>query len=118
MRYRLSAALCVAAVALVAAVPAHAFDCHVAKKPTGAGSAGTLDLATGSFTPSKNNPGDEEHTHGGFITFQNPDGDTADTFAHAPNGVLPPVREGGPQDNCDGKGLDALDKCGFFPPEE
>jgi hypothetical protein len=117
MPYKISAALCVAAVALFAAVPAHAFDCSVAKKPTGAGSAGTLDLTTEQFTPSKNNPGSEEHIHGAFITLQNPDGATADTFVHAPQGVLPPVREGGPQDNCDHKGLDALDQCGFFPPE-
>jgi hypothetical protein len=25
--------------------------------------------------------------------------------------VLPPVRPGGPQDNCDGKGLDSLEEC-------
>ena len=30
---------------------------------------------------------------------------------HAPQGVLPPVREGGPQANCDGKGLDSLEHC-------
>jgi hypothetical protein len=35
----------------------------------------------------------------------------ADTFAHAPQGVLPPTREGGSQYNCDGKGLDAASVC-------
>ena len=36
---------------------------------------------------------------------------TVSTFLHAPQGVLPPVRPGGPQDNCDGKGLDSLEEC-------
>ena len=36
---------------------------------------------------------------------------TTSTFLHAPDGVLPPVRSGGSQDNCDGKGLDSIEEC-------
>jgi hypothetical protein len=109
MRLRsLGVASIVAAVAALAvAVPAFAFDCTVAKKPIGAGSAATI--SGGGVTPNKPNPGTEDQVHGGFITFA--DGEQVDTFAHAPQGVLPPVREGGAQHNCDGKGLDSIEVC-------
>ena len=104
------ALLCALALAVAYAVPASAFDCTVAKKPTNAGSAALIKDSTGQVTPLKPNPGTDEHIHGGFITFT--DGtNSASTFVHAPQGVLPPVRDGGPQHNCDGKGLDALDVC-------
>jgi len=113
MPYKLSAALGAVAVALGLAVPAQAFDCSVAKKPANAGAVGIVDITTGEFTPLKPNPGTEEHMHGGFVALT--DGEnTASTFVHAPEGVLPPVREGGSQNNCDGKGLDSLEACGFF----
>jgi hypothetical protein len=110
MRYRVSAVLCVAAVgALALAVPARGFDCTVAKKPPLAGAVGIVD-ANGNFTPLKPNPGTDEHPHGAFVAFT--DGEnTASTFVHAPQGVLPPVRPGGPQHDCDGKGLDSLEVC-------
>ena len=100
--------LCVASIvaavaALAVAVPASAFDCTVAKKPTGAGSAGTISGS--DFTPNKPNPGNEDHIHGGFLNF----GD-GDTFVHANQGVLPPVLNG-VQNLCDGKGLDSLEGC-------
>ena len=110
MPYRLSAALCVAAVALVAAVPAHAFDCTVAKKPVTAGAVGIVDITTDDFTPLKPNPGTDEQPHGGFVALTDGTNSTS-TFLHAPEGVLPPVRDGGPQDNCDGKGLDSIEEC-------
>lgn len=95
---------------LALAAPAFGFDCTVAKKPAQAGATGIVDFATGTFTPIKPNPGTDEHPHGGFIAFA--DGETsASTFLHAPQGVLPPVRPGGPQANCDGKGLDSLEVC-------
>jgi hypothetical protein len=101
------------AVALVPAVPAHAFDCFVAKKPPAAGAVGTFNINTEEFTPSKPNPGTEEQPHGGFLVIT--DGtNTISTFVHAPrrfDGVLPPVLEGGPQHNCDGKGLDSASVC-------
>ena len=110
MRYRVSAVLCVAAVgALALAIPADAFDCAVAKKPPLAGAVGIVD-ENDNFTPLKPNPGTEEHPHGAFIAFT--DGETtASTFVHAPQGVLPPVRPGGSQHNCDGKGLESLEVC-------
>ena len=109
MRYRMLLLLGATALALAFAVPALAFDCTVAKKPPLAGAVGVVDSAD-EFTPLKPNPGTEEHPHGGFVAFT--DGEfTASTFLHAPDGVLPPVRSGGPQDNCDGKGLDSLEEC-------
>jgi hypothetical protein len=99
-------------VAFAAAVPAFAFDCNVANKPTGAGSAATVSADTGDVIAfNKPNPGSADHVHGGFITVDFGAAGQFDTFVHAPQGVLPPVREGGAQDNCDGKGLDAIDVC-------
>jgi hypothetical protein len=110
MRLHLSALPGAALVALALAVPAQAFDCTVAKKPPRAGSVGVVDVTTGEFTPTKPNFGTDEHPHGGFVALT--DGEiTTSTFLHAPEGVLPPVREGGPQANCDGRGLDSLEAC-------
>jgi hypothetical protein len=112
MRLKGFALLCAMTFVLAVAAPAFAFDCMVAKKPPLAGAVGIVDESD-NFTPLKSNPGTEEHPHGGFIAFT--DGtNTVSTFLHAPDGVLPPVREGGPQDNCDGKGLDAIDVCFGF----
>jgi hypothetical protein len=102
--------LVISALALLFAVPASAFDCSVAKKPPLAGAVGVVDTATEEFTPTKPNPGTDEHPHGGFVALTFGDFTTS-TFLHAPGGVLPPVRSGGPQDNCDGKGLDSIEEC-------
>jgi hypothetical protein len=110
MPYKLSAVLGVVAVALALAVPANAFDCAVAKKPARAGAVGVVDITTDEFTPLKNNPGTEERPHGAFVALEG-GGVSTSTFLHAPQGVLPPVREGGPHDNCDGKGLESLEQC-------
>jgi len=104
MLYRLSVVLCVAAAALAYAIPASAFDCAVAKKPVQAGAVGIVDITTDEFTPLKSNP------HGGFVALTDGVNSTS-TFLHAPDGVLPPVRSGGPQANCDGKGLDSIEEC-------
>ena len=111
MRLRVSALPGAVLVALVLAVPAQAFDCTVAKKPARAGAVGVVDINTGEFTPTKKNPGTEEKPHGGFVVLT--DGETVNTstFLHAPQGVMPPVREGGSQANCDGKGLDSIELC-------
>jgi hypothetical protein len=110
MRFKPSALSGAVLVALALAAPAQAFDCTVANKPPTAGSVGVVDITTGEFTPLKSNPGTDEHPHGGFVTLT--DGEvTTSTFLHAPQGVLPPVRPGGPQDNCDGKGLDSIGEC-------
>jgi hypothetical protein len=110
---RLGAGVIVTGVAaFAAAVPAFAHDCSVANKPTGAGSAATISAATGDvISVNKPNPGTDEKIHGGFITVDVGDAGQFDTFVHAPQGVLPPVRDGGVQDNCDGKGLDSIDVC-------
>jgi hypothetical protein len=110
MPYKLSAVLGVAALALAIAVPANAFDCTVAKKPARTGAVGVVDITTGQFTPLKRNPGTEERPHGAFVALEGA-GVSTSTFLHAPEGVLPPVRPGGAQDNCDGKGLDSLEQC-------
>lgn len=112
MKRLIAVALMLTGVAVLAvAVPALAFDCHVANKPTGAGSAATVDANTGDVISSnKPNPGTNDHVHGGFITLDFGGGVQLDTFVHAPQGVLPPVRNG-VQDNCDGKGIDAIDVC-------
>jgi hypothetical protein len=109
---KLTAGVCAFALALGSAAPAaYAFDCTVAKKPAGAGSVGVVDVTTGEFTPTKNNPGTEQQSHGGFITLTDGAQFTTSTFVHAPQGVLPPARPGGSQANCDGKGLDSLEAC-------
>jgi hypothetical protein len=111
MRLRLSALSGAVLIALVLAVPAQAFDCAVAKKPPRAGAVGVIDITTDEFTPAKKNPGTEEKPHGGFVVLTDGDEVTTSTFLHAPQGVLPPVREGGSQSNCDGKGLESLEEC-------
>jgi hypothetical protein len=123
MLYKLSAVLAVAALSLAVAGTAVAFDCTVAKKPATAGAVGIIDIKTpgdpddDEFTPLKNNPG-EDRPHGGFVALTDGVNSTS-TFLHAPEraeGVMPPVREGGPHNNCDGKGLDSIELC--FPEEE
>ena len=111
MRLRVFALLGVTTVALMVAVPASGFVCAVAKKPPTAGAVGIVDITTEEFTPLKSNPGTEEQAHGGFVVLTDGASFTASTFLHAPDGELPPVRSGGPQGNCDGKGLDSLAEC-------
>jgi hypothetical protein len=106
----LSAVIAGSALAIGSGAPALAFDCIVANKPPTAGSA-VLIGEDGTVTPLKPNPGTEDQIHGGFIAFSETE-EGASTFVHAPDGVLPPAREGGSQYNCDGKGLDAFSACG------
>jgi len=115
MHQRVLVAAAAALASLAFAVPALAFDCTVARKPPLAGAVAVIDVTTEpeQITFLKPNPGTEEHLHGGFVAFT-ANGVTASTFVHAPDGVLPPVREGGPQDDCDGKGLDSIEVC-FTP---
>lgn len=107
VRKSLFAAVMAAGILATTAGSALAYDCIPANKPTGAGSVGTVNIVTGEATAKVNPQGKET---GGFITVT--DGEvSADTFIHAPDGVLPPVREGGSQHNCDGKGLDSGEAC-------
>ena len=110
MGKKLTAGACVLALTLGTAAPALAHDCAVAKKPATAGAVGIVNVTNDEFTPLKPNPGNEDKAHGGFIALT--DGtQSVSTFLHAPEGVLPPTREGGSQYNCDGKGLEALSVC-------
>jgi hypothetical protein len=110
MRKKLAALLLACATALALAVPAFAFDCVVAKKPPTAGAVGVVNINTDEITFLKKNPGTEEQPHGAFVALT--DGTiTTSTFLRAPDGVLPPAREGGSQHNCDGKGIDSLEVC-------
>jgi hypothetical protein len=102
-----------------------AFDCKVANKPVGAGSAVTINLDTGAVTPNKPNPGTEQQIHGGFVTLTGtlPDNSTVtgDTFVHAPIKAQAPFAESGTipgatqqeqqGKGCDGKGLDTFEAC-------
>lgn len=106
---RLAAGLCVLALSLSWVGPAAAFDCFVAKKPATAGAA--YQFGEGGPVALKNNPGSLDKPHGAFFAFSE-GGESGSTFAHAPDGVLPPAREGGPQHNCDGKGIDSFEACG------
>lgn len=110
MPSKLMAAAGAVALALALAVPAYAFDCTVAKKPARAGAVGIVDITTDEFTPLKPNPGTDEKPHGSFVALTDGEQEFS-TFLHAPQGVLPPAREGGSQHNCDGKGIDSLEVC-------
>ena len=113
MRRKFLAAVSACALGVAVVVPsALAHDCMVAKKPAKAGAVVVENVVTGEVTSLKPNPGSEEKPHGAFYAFT-AGNMSAVTFLHAPNGVMPPVREGGPQHNCDGKGLDSIELC--FP---
>ncbi len=96
---------------------AFAHYCTPANKADGAGSIGTYNIATGTFTPNKKlRPGFDPETgkvNGGFVTFT--DGRASfDFFMHQtlPDGAL----SSGPErdDGCDGQGVDnALDCLGI-----
>ena len=108
-RFLVAVSACVLGVSVV--VPsAFAHDCFVAKKPATAGAVVQVNVVTGEETVLKPNPGTEEKPHGAFVALT--DGSVSvSTFVHAPEGVLPPAREGGPQHNCDGKGIDSIELC-------
>ena len=110
---KLTAGICAFTLTLGSAAPALAHDCFVAKKPAKAGSVVEDNVTTGQETVLKTNPGTEDTPHGGFVALTDGGSFSESTFVHAPDGVIPAAREGGPQYNCDGKGLDAFSACGF-----
>ncbi|MHB1007193.1 MAG: hypothetical protein ACYC3S_16355 [Chloroflexota bacterium] len=124
--YRILVALAVAVSILgLTATQALAFDCIVANKPVGAGSALTVNIDTGTITANKPNPGTFDNMHSGFVTLTGtlPDGTSAtgDTFVHAPTNAQasfaePGVNPGATKQElmgkgCDGKGLDTFETC-------
>ena len=107
---RLAAALLGGVMALAIAGQASAFFCFVENKPGGAGSAGTFEITTETFTPTQGG--------GAFATVTLQGEPLGDVFIHIPQGgpnagseTMPPVTMG-VQDNCDGKGLGDLEDCG------
>jgi len=98
----------VGALAFVGSASAH--FCFVENKPAGAGSAGTFEVTTETFTPTQGG--------GAFATVTINGNPIGDVFIHIPQGgpnagneTIPPVAMG-VQDNCDGKGLGELTECG------
>ena len=110
---KLTAGICAFTLTLGSAAPALAHDCFVAKKPAKAGSVVEVNVTNGQETVLNNSPGTEHKPHGGFVALTDGGSFSESTFVHAPDGVIPAAREGGPQYNCDGKGLDAFSACGF-----
>ena len=68
----------------------------------------TVDVVVNEYSMKRK--GTEEKPNGAFVALTDRGEFSTPTFVRAPGGVLPPVREGGSQDNCDGKGLDSLEK--------
>ena len=89
-------------LAMSVASPAFAHQCANVSKNPGAGSIGTVNLATGEETITRE--------HGGFVTFT--DGSSSfDVFIHK---TLPEgAHEAGPggDDECDGVGVDDAAVC-------
>ena len=98
------------ALAIGVAGPALAHDCFVARKQLTAGAVVLVNEE--GETLLKKNPGTEENPHGNFVAISFGEFE-ASIMLHAPEGVLPPAREGGSQYNCDGKGIDAASACGL-----
>jgi hypothetical protein len=69
-----------------------------------------FDVATGTSTPTKPNPGSEDHVHGAWVKVVLPWGDSYNIFVQKtlPDGAL---NAGPGEDPCDGKGIDDLDGC-------
>jgi hypothetical protein len=112
--HRLSiAAASAVMLALFVTSAAFAHACYPADKPAGAGSIGVFNIATGAFTPGKNNPGN--FNNGGFVTFTDGVSFAYDLFLHQylPEGALAAGPDG---DNvCDGRGVDEALTCLGIP---
>lgn len=90
-------------VAMSVASPAFAHHCTNANKKAGAGSVGTVNIATGEETITKKN--------GGFLTITDGSTFSYDVFAHRtlPDGAMAVGPEG--DSECDGKGIDDALAC-------
>ena len=101
---RITSAVCAVVVAVsLSASPAFAHYCTNANKKAGAGSIGTYNVVTETFTPAKKGGG-------GFVTF------TDGTFSYdlynnntLPEGAL--AAGPGGDDQCDGRGVDNALVC-------
>ena len=104
LRKRLTVVLATALMLTMSAAPAFAHHCTNANKKLGAGSMGTYNVVTESFTPSKSGGG-------AFVTFTDGSTFSYDIYQHRtlPAGAL----EAGPggDDRCDGRGIDDALAC-------
>lgn len=92
---------------------AFAHYCFPPNKKAGAGSVGTYNVVTETFTPNKNYV-KENWGNGGFVTFTDGETFSYDVFVHRvlPEGAL--AAGPGGDDHCDGRGIDdALDCLGI-----
>ena len=116
MRRVLAMLVASAAVMGLTASQAFGFHCFVAKKPAGAGSAGsaTIEVTTETFTPGEDlrvNP--SGHLQGGFITLTATlEGEPIGTFDVFTRDLPEGAHNSGPGDNeCDGIGVDDAIAC-------
>ncbi|MFO7624484.1 MAG: hypothetical protein R6V73_09030 [Anaerolineales bacterium] len=93
---------------------AFAHYCTPVNKKAGAGSVGTYNVVTETFTPSRNNV-KADMSNGGFITFTDGEFFSFDIFSHQllPEGAL--ASGPGGDDHCDGKGIDDALACLGIP---
>jgi len=106
LRKRLTVFLAAAmTLTMMSAAPAFAHHCTNVSKNPGAGSIGTYNVATDTFTPAR------EHGGGGFVTITDGSTFSYDVFANRtlPEGAM----KAGPQGDseCDGVGIDDALAC-------
>jgi hypothetical protein len=109
LRKRLTVFLAAAMMlTMMSAAPAFAHHCTNASKEAGAGSIGTYNVVTESFTPSKSGGG-------AFITFTDGSTFSYDVYQHhtLPDGAL--AAGPGGDDECDGQGIDDAFDCLGIP---
>jgi hypothetical protein len=102
-------------LAMFVTTSAFAHFCVNANKKDGAGSIGTYDFATDTFTPNFN--GKSGNSNGGFVSVVWVDGTVYDIFVHnlLPNGAQAAGPDG--VSMCDGQGIDYFWTCiGVEPP--
>lgn len=89
---------------MMVAAPAFAHQCTNVSKKSGAGSIGTYNVVTETFTPSKSGGG-------AFITFTDGSTFSYDVYLHdtLPEGAL--AAGPGGDDECDGKAVDNALVC-------
>lgn len=95
-----------------AASPAFAHHCTNVSKKAGAGSIGTFNIVTETFTPAKENGGG-----GAFITITDGSSFSYDVFVHRtlPEGAMAAGPDG--DSECDGVGIDDAFACLGIPEE-
>ncbi len=105
LRKRLTVVLVAAMVlTMMVAAPAFAHQCTNVSKKAGAGSIGTYNIVTETFTPSKSGGG-------GFITITDGSTFSYDIYLHQtlPEGAF--AAGPGGDDECDGKAVDNALAC-------